>query len=122
MAMSLQEAIVEGTLNPDGTLELDQRPNLSPGRVTVTLRHEGEAPRIPQDNWFEFMLNARKQMEDAGCPFLDEKAVQAHIDWIREGDMFDDLLREAEETRKKSEKPSDVSTLPARREPAVPPR
>ena len=32
-----QEAVVEGTLKPDGTLELDQKPNLSPGRVKVVL-------------------------------------------------------------------------------------
>jgi len=35
--MSLIET-VEGTLKPDGTLELDQIPNLSPGRVVVTLQ------------------------------------------------------------------------------------
>jgi hypothetical protein len=29
-------------LNPDGTLELDRRPNLPPGRVTVVLRQEPE--------------------------------------------------------------------------------
>jgi hypothetical protein len=36
--MSLDEAIVEGTLKPDGTLELDEKPNLSPGRVKVILQ------------------------------------------------------------------------------------
>jgi len=33
--MSVTETVIEGTLKPDGTLELDQKPNLSPGRVTV---------------------------------------------------------------------------------------
>jgi hypothetical protein len=36
--MSLAEATVEGTLKPDGTLDLDQKPNLSPGRVQVTVK------------------------------------------------------------------------------------
>ena len=36
--MILQEAVVDGTLKPDGTLELDQKPNLSPGRVKVVLQ------------------------------------------------------------------------------------
>ena len=36
--MSLNEVVVEGTLKPDGTLELDQTPNLSPGRVKVILQ------------------------------------------------------------------------------------
>jgi hypothetical protein len=29
--MSLTEVVVEGTLKPDGTLDLDQKPGLSPG-------------------------------------------------------------------------------------------
>ena len=36
--MSLAEIVVEGTLKPDGTLELDQKPSLSPGRVKVILQ------------------------------------------------------------------------------------
>lgn len=36
--MSLSENVIEGTLKPDGTLELDQKPSLSPGRVTVILQ------------------------------------------------------------------------------------
>ena len=36
--MSLSEVVVEGTLKPDGTLELDQKPSLSPGRVQVTVK------------------------------------------------------------------------------------
>ena len=36
--MSLTEIVVEGTLKPDGTLELDEKPSLSPGRVTVILQ------------------------------------------------------------------------------------
>jgi hypothetical protein len=31
-------AILEGTLKPDGTLELDQKPNLAPGRVQVIVQ------------------------------------------------------------------------------------
>jgi hypothetical protein len=36
--MSPDENIVQGTLKPDGTLELDQKPALAPGRVYVTLQ------------------------------------------------------------------------------------
>jgi hypothetical protein len=35
--MSLEAIIVQGTLKPDGTLELDTKPALPPGRVHVTL-------------------------------------------------------------------------------------
>ncbi len=40
--MSIQ-VIVQGILEPDGTLQLDQKPNLSPGRVRVTLETLPEA-------------------------------------------------------------------------------
>ena len=36
--MSLDAVIVQGTLRPDGTLELDEKPPLTPGRVQVTLQ------------------------------------------------------------------------------------
>ena len=97
--MSLTEITVQGTLKPDGTLELDQKPNLSPGRVTVVLRQESEPPT--QEGWWPFMQNARKKMEEAGCHFMDEKEMQAHVEWLREGDRIDDLLREADEQRRK---------------------
>ncbi len=31
-------AVVQATLKPDGTLELDQKPNLPPGRVQVIVQ------------------------------------------------------------------------------------
>jgi hypothetical protein len=37
-AMSLSTIVVQGTLKPDGTLELDEKPTLAPGRVHVTLQ------------------------------------------------------------------------------------
>ena len=36
--MNRTEIVVHGTLKLDGTLELDQKPSLSPGRVTVILQ------------------------------------------------------------------------------------
>ena len=55
--MSLHEVMIEGTLQPDGTLQLDQKPNLSPGRITVVLRQENiTAPTQPLgDTFFQMM-------------------------------------------------------------------
>ena len=36
--MKLDNVVVEGTLKPDGSLELDSKPILDPGRVAVTLQ------------------------------------------------------------------------------------
>ncbi|HET6879866.1 MAG TPA: hypothetical protein VFI31_06915 [Pirellulales bacterium] len=91
------EAIVEGTLQPDGTLVLDSKPNLSPGRVTVVLRQEMKPPPRQEEDWFQFLMAGRKRMEEAGCRFMNDEEVQAHIDWLRESDQIDVLLRQSEE-------------------------
>jgi len=36
--MNETQVVMDGTLQPDGTLELDERPNLPPGRVRVTMQ------------------------------------------------------------------------------------
>ena len=94
------ETVIEGTLKPDGTLVLDQVPNLLPGRVTVVLRQESEAATPSSLNdWFEFLLNARKKLEEGGCHFMDENEMGAHVEWLREGDSVDDLLSDADGNR-----------------------
>jgi hypothetical protein len=42
-------------------------------------------------------------MEAAGCRFLDENELQAHIDSLREEDRIDELLRELDAARPKPE-------------------
>jgi len=99
--MSLNEVVVEGTLLPDGTLELDQKPNLSPGRVTVVLRQES-VPAPLKENWWQYLQRIRAEREASGYPFMNEEELKAHIEWLREGDRIDDLLREAIQQRQKS--------------------
>jgi hypothetical protein len=38
--MQMTEKVIDGTIRPDGTLVLDEKPNLPPGRVKVLLRQE----------------------------------------------------------------------------------
>jgi hypothetical protein len=49
--MSFDQVCIQGTLKPDGTLELDEKPALSPGRVQVILRVEA-VPDLPADDPF----------------------------------------------------------------------
>lgn len=98
--MHVAETVVAGTLNPDGTLALDRVPDLSPGRVTVILRQEIAANAPPQEGWWAVMQEARNRLEAAGCRFLDENELQAHINWLREEDRVDELLRELEGQRR----------------------
>ncbi|HBI43688.1 MAG TPA: hypothetical protein DDY78_12685 [Planctomycetales bacterium] len=102
--MSLQEIVVTGIIKPDGTLDLDQKTNLAPGRVTVVLRQESEAP-TPREDWWQFMQRTRRELEAAGSRFMNEQEVSAHIEWLREGDPIDDLLQEAVEDRAGRERP-----------------
>lgn len=80
--MSEIQVEVQGTLESDGTLRLDKKPALPPGRVTVLLRPAAPAlpPGAPTD-WFEYMQWARKQLEDSGHHFMGEEEMAA---WIRE--------------------------------------
>lgn len=92
--MSLREVIVDGTLKPDGTLELDQKPDLSPGRVQVVLRGETDISP-PKEDWWQYMQRARRELEQSGCRFMNEEEMETHLDWLREGDRIDDLLHQS---------------------------
>jgi hypothetical protein len=102
--MSLTEVVVQGTLKPDGTLELDQKPSLPPGRVTVVLRQASE-PTPPNEDWWQFMQRVRAEREAAGYHFMNEEEMNAHLEWLREGDRIDDLLRQVDEERQRREQP-----------------
>ncbi len=77
--MSQNETIVLGTLKPDGTLELDHKPSLAPGRVTVVLRQESELPPN-HDDWWTCMQRTRQELEAAGAKFMNDEEVEAQID------------------------------------------
>jgi hypothetical protein len=96
--MSLTEITVQGTLNEDGTLALDQKPNLAPGRVTVVLRQQSQ-PAPADENWFQHLQRLRAERSATGYPFMNEEETNSHIEWLREGDRIDDLLRQADQQR-----------------------
>jgi hypothetical protein len=103
--MSLNEVVIEGTLKPDGTLELDQKPSLSPGRVTVVLRQESEAAPL-KEGWWPYMQRVRAEREAAGYHFMNEAEMQAHLDWLREEeDRIDRVHREIDMEKRKGEQP-----------------
>jgi hypothetical protein len=94
--MAIREMTIAGTLKPDGTLELDQRPTLSPGRVTVVLRQETEAVP-PDEDWWQYLQRCRRELEASGAKFMNEEEVNAYMDWLREPDQIDELLRQTDE-------------------------
>jgi hypothetical protein len=94
--MNLTEVVLQGTLKPDGTVELDEKPNLSPGRVTIILRQPSQATP-PTEDWFQHLQRIRAEREAAGYPFLNEAETTAHVEWLREADRVDELLGEADQ-------------------------
>jgi len=83
--MNSPDVIIQGTIKPDGTLELDMKPGLAPGRVTVVFRPEAEIAGT-QGDWWQFMQESRRSLETAGSGFMYEEEVQAHVKWLREED------------------------------------
>jgi hypothetical protein len=53
--MSLSETVIEGTLQADGTLVLDEKPNLRPGRVQVIVQ---ALPELPEGDPFLEMMKS----------------------------------------------------------------
>jgi hypothetical protein len=49
--MALTETLIEGTIQPDGTLVLDEKSSLPPGRVAVVLRWVPEAATKDDHFW-----------------------------------------------------------------------
>jgi hypothetical protein len=70
--MSLNEVVVEGTLKPYATLELDQKPKVSPGRVTFVLRQQPE-PAPTEENWWQFLQRSRRELEASGARLMNEE-------------------------------------------------
>jgi hypothetical protein len=79
--MSLHEVVVEGTLRPDGALELDEKPNLTPGRVTVILRPVSAGPG--GDSFWQRMQAIWDAQASAGrtLPSAGPSASEARTEW-----------------------------------------
>jgi hypothetical protein len=75
--------MVEGTLKSDGTLELDTKLDLSPGRVQVWVRPapttEGRAP----ESLLDFVQRVRRESEARGHRFLTDAEVTAWVEELR---------------------------------------
>jgi hypothetical protein len=74
--MSLTEIVVEGTLKPDGTLELDQAPALSPGRVQVTVKAL-PSTALPRPGLAEVILQIQQDQRGRGFVGLSAQDLAA---------------------------------------------
>jgi hypothetical protein len=65
--MSHTQVEVQGTLPPDGTLMLDEKPKLPAGRVRVIVHVVAPAPP-PAETLLEFVERSRRELQAAGAP------------------------------------------------------
>ena len=101
--MSANEVIVQGTLKPDGTLELDERVNLAPGRVQVTMV---PVPDLPQSDPFwqrmQAMWGDHKRRGHAGRSVQEVEAERHAMEeeWEERMRRTERIQAEAEELRR----------------------
>jgi hypothetical protein len=76
--MSLSQVVIEGTLKPDGTLELDEKPSLSPGRVTVILQ-PAQARASPKRGMAEVIDEIRQGQQARGFHGRSAQDIEASL-------------------------------------------
>ncbi len=81
--MGETQVVVEGTLQPDGTLVLAEKPNLPPGRVRVTLQ-AWAAPAGLQDGVLARMQKVWAAQDARGYVPRTREEVDAEINALRD--------------------------------------
>ncbi len=80
--MNPVQVVLEGTLKPDGTLELDQKPGLPPGRVRVLLQ---SAPAgTPGQRGLADVIDEIRQGQQARG--FQGRSAEEIVDGLREGE------------------------------------
>jgi len=73
---------VLGTVRADGTLDLDQKLSVPPGRVKVRVESV-ETPASPAENLIEFVRRSRRELEASGHQFRTKEAIDAELAELR---------------------------------------
>ena len=81
--MSATSVEVLGTVRPDGTLELNERLNVPPGRVRVRIESDAPVAHPPAEGLVEFGDRMRRELEAAGHKFRTKEEIDAEIEDLR---------------------------------------
>jgi hypothetical protein len=98
--MSLTETVIGGTINPDGTLVLDQKPILPPGRVTVVLRRE-TLIGAPMTDPFWQRMQAMWEAQNAGghvprrAEEIDAEQREMRLGWATRQEAIETIQEES---------------------------
>jgi hypothetical protein len=98
--MSGTTVVVRGVVKPNGTLELEGKPNLPVGSVEVVVRALPAASNTGED-WWQYLQRARRELETMNYPFMNEAEVTAWIEELRADDeRIEDAYRQAGEAQR----------------------
>ena len=101
MSASLSDVL--GTVRADGTLELDQKLSVPPGRVKVHVEPV-ETVAQPAESLMEYVDRTRREVEEAGHHFMNDEEVTAWIEELRgDDDRIEELYRQTEEGKRRQE-------------------
>jgi hypothetical protein len=82
--MSTHQVVIQGTLKPDGTLELAEKPSLPPGPVEIIVRTLPAT--APREDWWQYLQRARGELEAMGHRFASGQEIDAYLEDLRSGD------------------------------------
>jgi hypothetical protein len=88
MSMSVTHVVVDGTIKPDGSLELDSKLNLPPGRVQLIVQPLPELPK--EDPFWQMMERIWSDRKAAGLTPRTTEEVEAQRSALRE-DVEEDI-------------------------------
>jgi hypothetical protein len=90
--MFASQVITQGTLAADGTLNLDEKLHLPPGRVRVIVQALGEQANKP--DWWEVAQQAWKENEARGFQPRTKEQIDADLNALRDG--WEERMKELE--------------------------
>lgn len=108
--MSHAETVIEGTIKPDGTLVLDEKPDLPPGRVTVVLRQVTVAAAPKDDSFWrrmQAMWDAQKTSGRVprGAQEIDAQQREMRTGWAKRQEAIEQLQEESRRRRQAEQEP-----------------
>jgi hypothetical protein len=84
--MTLMSVEVLGTVRPDGTLELDQKLTVPPGRVKVRLEPVPRGGAGASEGLADFVRRTREEAQAQGSTFMNDEEVEGWIEELRAED------------------------------------
>ena len=108
--MSTKPIEIQGTLQADGTLVLDEKPNLPPGRVKVTVQ---PVPDYTETDIWKFFQQIWAEREALGIPPRSKEEIDAELEAARQEDeermleleRIHQECEQARQQRRQSDKP-----------------